>query len=202
MSNPGRQSLMLLNLSSRTDLDTECNVQRELEYASSLPERINYRSTSTSGSPIQTKQKSGLSLRCVPKTLMQNNPNYRVETSGELTNKWNNSAPINDGFNKDQKDLVYYFKSPCVDKMSDYEDIWEKTPGPENTIRCLRLEEMISPTQSEKKFKEFLFKKFLDRNFPDRNKEESNLSSDNSTEISYDFDYAESQSTYPQCSSS
>jgi len=201
MSNPGRQSLMLLNLSRGTDLDTECTAQRKEECASSLPDRITSKSSSTSGSPIQTKQKFGVSLRSVTQTLMQNNPNYRVKTSCVLTNKWNKSTPISDGFNKDKMDLIYYFKSPCIDKMSDYEDIWEKTPGLESP-RCLGLEEMISPTQSEKKFKEFLFNKFLDGNCSEKKNDESYQSSVTDTEESIDFDYAESPSSYPECPSS
>ena len=48
--------------------------------------------------------------------------------------------------------------------MSDYEDIWEKTPGPEspNQDQC---DGIISPTLSEKRFKQFLFNRFFDQNY-------------------------------------
>merc|ERR1719458_1651246 len=49
---------------------------------------------------------------------------------------------------------VLYFKSTTEDKMSDYEDIWERTPGPESEGLA------ISPTQSEMRFRQYLISKF------------------------------------------
>merc|ERR1719234_2705772 len=51
-------------------------------------------------------------------------------------------------------DSVLYFKSTTEDKMSDYEDIWERTPGPESEGLA------ISPTQSEMRFRQYLISKF------------------------------------------
>lgn len=48
---------------------------------------------------------------------------------------------------------VHYFKSATEDKMSDYEDIWER--GTESPGRLA-----ISPTQSEQKFRQYLLSKF------------------------------------------
>jgi len=49
---------------------------------------------------------------------------------------------------------MVYFKSTTEDKMSDYEDIWERTPGPETEGLA------ISPTQSEMRFRQYLISKF------------------------------------------
>ena len=201
MSNPGRQSLMLLNPPIQKDTNAKAKLHRGPCWTSSLPQGMSVRSRRASASPTHTKQKWEFSMRSVTPTispnLLRKTSNLSVENSDLVIDKCKKEISNCSDFKTHQKDLIYYFKSSYNSKMSDYEDIWDTTQNPE-TYGCPGL----SPMQSEKKFKEFLFKKFLDGNFPDRSKEESNLSSDNSTEISYDFDYAESQSTYPQCSSS
>lgn len=52
----------------------------------------------------------------------------------------------------------YYYKSPPADKMSDYEDIWEKTPDRENRPGS-RFQKSLTPTESEQHFKDYLIRK-------------------------------------------
>ena len=89
--------------------------------------------------------------------------------------------------------MMHYFKSPTHDKISDYEDIWEKSPVPDPDLET---DEMISPTLSEQRFKKFLFKKI----FEGRNSGESQYESETETE-SQGVSRASSPS-YPTCSSS
>ena len=56
---------------------------------------------------------------------------------------------------------MHYFKSPTLDKISDYEDIWDKSPPPQQDPLT---HQMISPTLSEQRFKNFLFNKIFDKN--------------------------------------
>ena len=79
--------------------------------------------------------------------------------------------------------MMHYFKSPTLDKISDYEDIWDKSPPPQQDPLT---HQMISPTLSEQRFKNFLFNKIFDKN--------------NSGSSQYE---SESDSpSYPTCSSS
>ena len=89
--------------------------------------------------------------------------------------------------------MMHYFKSPTHDKISDYEDIWEKSPVPDPDLET---DDMISPTLSEQRFKNFLFKKIFDG----RNSGESQCESETETESQY-VSRASSPS-YPTCSSS
>eukprot|EP00092_Neocalanus_flemingeri_P018925 GFUD01020501.1.p1 GENE.GFUD01020501.1~~GFUD01020501.1.p1 ORF type:complete len:785 (-),score=183.72 GFUD01020501.1:94-2232(-) len=82
--------------------------------------------------------------------------------------------------------------------MSDYEDIWEKTPGPESPNHPL-CDGIISPTLSEKKFKQFLFTRFFDKNYSAQPETKEIVANNEESE---DFNYAESLPSYPSCSSS
>ena len=89
--------------------------------------------------------------------------------------------------------MLHYFKSPTHDKVSDYEDIWEKSPVPDPDLET---DDMISPTLSEQRFKNFLFKKIFDG----KNTGSSQYESETETE-SQCVSRASSPS-YPTCSSS
>ena len=95
--------------------------------------------------------------------------------------------------NNEGNKVISYFKSSKHDKISDYEDIWEKSPVPpldqerEGTS-------MISPTISEQRFKQFLFNKVFDKN----NSSESHYE----TETDDDEVLFVSDPSYPTCSSS
>ena len=88
----------------------------------------------------------------------------------------------------DQGGLVHYFNSPTHDKISDYEDIWDKSPAPDPDLQT---DEMISPTMSEQRFKNFLFNKIFDKS----------TSSESQYETETESRCASSPS-YPTCSSS
>lgn len=213
MSNPGRQSLMLLNLSSKTiqqerSSDPECRSQQDVNCAPRPPQRFSLRSRSTSISPTQAKRKSEFSFLNVAPTIspkMKHIPEkLRLDSVGQnakckrrevkdFSSNTKSDKPVN------QEDSMLYFKSPRNDKMSDYEDIWEKTPGPESPNHPL-CEETISPTLSETKFKQFLFNRFFDGNFSHSTQEEVHETSEH-TEESNDIDYVESSPSYPSCSS-
>jgi len=212
MSNPGRQSLMLLNLSSKSvqqERDAECRSQQGVNCPPKPPQRFSLRSRSASLSPTQAKRKSEFSFLNVNPTLspkMQHTP-PKIQLSSLLQNEKCKRREVKDfnirtKTNKviDYEESLSYFKSPRNDKMSDYEDIWEKTPGPESPVQppC---DETISPTLSEKKFKQFLFNRFFDVNNGHSTQEEIN-ESPNPTEESNDIDYVESLPSYPSCPSS
>ena len=89
--------------------------------------------------------------------------------------------------------LISYFKSSKHDKISDYEDIWEKSPVPPMDQER-EATSMISPTISEQRFKQFLFNKVFDKN----NSSESHYE----TETDEDEVVFISDPSYPTCSSS
>ena len=89
--------------------------------------------------------------------------------------------------------MMHYFKSPTHDKISDYEDIWEKSPVPDPDLET---DDMISPTLSEQRFKNFLFKKIFDG----RNSRESQYETE--TEAESPCVSRVSSPSYPTCSSS
>jgi len=213
MSNPGRQSLMLLNLSTKSvqqerDSEAECRSQQGVNCAPRPPQRFSLRSRSVSLSPTQAKRKSEFSFLNVAPTVspkMKHTP-LNLRLNSVLTNDKCKRREVKEFTTTTNIDKVIdyeesnsYFKSPRNDKMSDYEDIWEKTPGPESPNHPL-CEETISPTLSEKKFKQFLFNRFFDANHTHATQEEIHEISDQ-TDESNDIDYVESLPSYPSCSS-
>ena len=211
MSNPGRQSLMLLNLSTKSvqqERDAECISQQGVNCPPKPPQRLSLRSRSVSLSPTQAKRRSEFSLLQVNPTLSpkMKKPQSYVQSNYFLPNekcqrREMRACKITTNIDKviNYEESITYFKSPRNDKMSDYEDIWEKTPGPESPSQA-PCEETISPTFSEKKFKQFLFNRFFDENHENPAREES-IDSDKAGE-SNDVDYVESLPSYHSSPSS
>ena len=150
----------------------------------------------------------------------------------------------------DHDSPVKYFKSPTHDKISDYEDIWEKSPIPDHDLmrtptsdhhdfirspsrtqefmrspsRCHDImnsptnvheymssplhdhesspahENLISPTISEQRFKQFLFNKVFDKNSSSESHFETDITEE---EFEEEIPFTSDQDpSYPTCSSS
>ena len=202
---------MLLNLSTKSvqqERDSECISQQGVNCPPKPPQRFSLNSRSVSLSPTQAKRHSEFSLLHVNPTLSPNMKNTRshVLSNSILPNEKCKRREVRD-FNiltNNEKEIDYeeqitYFKSPRNDKMSDYEDIWERTPGPESSSQA-PCDETVSTTLSEKKFKQFLFNRFFDENHTNVAKEEIIESAEAGE--SNDIDYVESLPSYSSCPSS